>query len=167
MLRHAIEDFKGPVAVRYPRGSEGRYSDGGVEYVKQVSEGNDFTLITYGETINIALDVKDELEKTGITLDIIKLGCVFPIDFTLIEQSVRKTKRLLVLEECIERENLNDLLKSKNIAKYKLHTLTGINYDTITRYCKGTIQRIPIEHLVLFCHTLDCQISDIIEYKKK
>ena len=61
---------------------------------------------------------------------------------------------------------LEEVLKSKDIAKYKLHTLTGINYDTICKYCKGTIQRIPVEHLVLFCKTLDCKISDIIEYKK-
>lgn len=59
---------------------------------------------------------------------------------------------------------LDKELKKQNIAKYKLHTLTGINYDTIVKYCKGTIQRIPIEHLILFCDTLNCKISDIIEY---
>lgn len=62
---------------------------------------------------------------------------------------------------------LDQLLKEKGIAKYKLHTLTAINYDTIVKYCKGTIQRIPIEHLILFCNTLDCKISDIIEYEKE
>lgn len=62
---------------------------------------------------------------------------------------------------------LKDLLAEKGIAKYKLHTLTNINYDTIVKYCKGTIQRIPIEHLILFCNVLDCNIEDIIEYKKK
>ena len=61
---------------------------------------------------------------------------------------------------------LNKLLKEKGIAKYRLHTLTGVNYDTICKYCKGTIQRIPIEHLVLFCYTLECEISDIIEYER-
>jgi len=61
---------------------------------------------------------------------------------------------------------LDKLLKEKGIAKYKLHTLTGINYDTIVKYCKGTIQRIPIDHLILFCDALDCKISDIIEYEE-
>lgn len=61
---------------------------------------------------------------------------------------------------------LDKLLKERNIAKYKLHTLTGINYDTIVKYCKGTIQRIPIEHLVEFCNVLECEVSDIIEYRK-
>ncbi len=61
---------------------------------------------------------------------------------------------------------LDILLKEKRIAKYKLHTLTNVSYDTIVKYCRGTIQRIPIEHLVLFCNVLDCNIQDIIEYKK-
>lgn len=62
--------------------------------------------------------------------------------------------------------NLEKLLKNRGMAKYKLHTLTGINYDTIGKYCKGTIQRIPVEHLIAFCYVLDCNIEDIIEYKK-
>ena len=61
---------------------------------------------------------------------------------------------------------LDRLLKAKNVAKYKLHTETGIPYATITKYCKGEIQRIPVEHLVLFCDTLDCEVEDIIEYRK-
>lgn len=59
---------------------------------------------------------------------------------------------------------LDKVLEKNNMAKYKLHTLTGINYDTIVKYCKGTIQRIPIEHLILFCDILGCKVSDIIEY---
>ena len=62
---------------------------------------------------------------------------------------------------------LDKLLKEKGIAKYKLHTLTGINYETILKYCKGTIQRIPVEHLISFCYILECEISDIIEYEKE
>ena len=62
---------------------------------------------------------------------------------------------------------LKDLLAEKGIAKYKLHTLTNVNYDTIVKYCKGTIQRIPVEHLVLFCNVLDCNVEDIIEYAKQ
>ena len=58
-------------------------------------------------------------------------------------------------------------LAEKGIAKYKLHTLTNVNYDTIVKYCKGTIQRIPVEHLVLFCNVLDCNVEDIIEYAKQ
>lgn len=61
---------------------------------------------------------------------------------------------------------LDKLLEEKGVAKYRLHTLTGLNYDTIIKYCRGTIQRIPIEHLISICYALDCQVSDIIEYRK-
>lgn len=61
---------------------------------------------------------------------------------------------------------LENLLKVKGMAKYKLHTLTGIPYDTITKYCKGEIKRIHSEHLALFCDVLSCTVEDVIEYKK-
>lgn len=61
---------------------------------------------------------------------------------------------------------LDKVLKDKGVAKYKLHRETGIPYDTVTKYCKGKIQRISVEHLELICTYLDCKIEDIIEYKK-
>ena len=61
---------------------------------------------------------------------------------------------------------LDKVLKSNGVAKYKLHTLTGIPYDTVLKYCRGQIKRIPIEHLIMFCDILDCKIEDIIEYKR-
>ncbi len=42
---------------------------------------------------------------------------------------------------------LDKLLKERGIAKYRLHILTGINYDTIVKYCKGTIQRIHCQSI--------------------
>ena len=62
---------------------------------------------------------------------------------------------------------LDKVLKDKGVAKYKLHRLTDIPYDTVTKYCKGTILRISIEHLLLMCNTLKCKVEDIIEYVKK
>lgn len=62
---------------------------------------------------------------------------------------------------------LDKVLKEKDVAKYRLHRLTDIPYDTVTKYCKGTIQRIPIEHLILICSTLQCRVEDIIEYVEK
>ena len=110
MLRHAIDNIKGPIAVRYPRGEEGRYKDGGTDDVKLIREGRDFTLVTYGETINIALDAADMLEKENYSIEIIKPGRVYPLDFSDIKKSVKKTKRLLVLEECSARGSISELI---------------------------------------------------------
>ena len=60
--------------------------------------------------------------------------------------------------------HLLDLLKSRNITKYRLSVITNIRYDTICNYCKGTVSLINIEYLKIFCYILDCNISDIITY---
>jgi len=100
MLRYAVDEVDGPVAVRFPRGPEGAYSDGGSERTKLIREGSDFTLVTYGVIVNKAIEAADKLAKEGISVEIIKLGCVTPIEYDSITESASKTGRLMVLEEC-------------------------------------------------------------------
>jgi len=100
MLLYATFQVDGPVAVRFPRGTEGEYKEGGAELIKCVREGQDFTLVTYGISINTAIEAAEQLSDDGISVEIIKLGAVSPIDIKLIADSVAKTGKLLVLEEC-------------------------------------------------------------------
>ncbi len=105
MLRSAILTMDGPVAVRYPKSGEGRYKDGcggSILPSKLLRRGKDITLITYGININTVLDAADILQTAGIAAEIIKLNMICPIDYELIDVSVHKTGRLLVLEECVE-----------------------------------------------------------------
>ena len=60
--------------------------------------------------------------------------------------------------------HLLDVLKSRNITKYRLAMMTNIRYDTICNYCKGKVTLINIEYLKIFCYVLDCEISDIVTY---
>ncbi|MCF0121537.1 MAG: 1-deoxy-D-xylulose-5-phosphate synthase, partial [Oscillospiraceae bacterium] len=102
MLRMAVEYIKGPVAIRYPRGGEGRYTEGGLSRSKLLREGSDFTIVTYGTLINEALDAGDSLLHFGCECDIIKLDFISPIDYSAIARSVGKTGRLIVAEECVQ-----------------------------------------------------------------
>ena len=106
MLRYAINDVTGPVAVRFPRGGEGEYADGGVDHIKIEREGKDFTIVTYGVDVNTAISAAGTLEKDGISVGIVKLGCICPINTDIINAikgAVVKSGRLLVLEECSRR----------------------------------------------------------------
>ena len=78
MLHWAVEDYDGPVAVRYPRGTEGSYTacdwqglDGAL--VKCHRNGRDVALITYGSTLQTALDAAEELAKQGIEAAVLRL----------------------------------------------------------------------------------------------
>ena len=99
MLRHAVEDENGPVAIRYPRGGEGRYQAASLEQELAVREGGDLTIVCYGIMVNTALDAADRLAEQGVSAEIVKLGCVTPNTFGLCMRSLNKTGRLLVAED--------------------------------------------------------------------
>ncbi len=99
MLSRAIYTCTGPVAVRYPRGGDGRYrkaSDGNILRI-----GKDVTILTYGILINEVLDCADTLYKQGIQAEIIKLSVISPLDMKPILASVKKTGALFIVEDCV------------------------------------------------------------------
>lgn len=99
MLRRAIFEMDGPVAVRYPRGCDGALTEAAERPV--LYEGGDITLVSYGRLINNVLAAAKLLKKRGIRAEVIKLASVKPIDFESIEASVRKTGHLLIAEEAV------------------------------------------------------------------
>jgi 2-oxoisovalerate dehydrogenase E1 component len=62
-------------------------------------EGKDLTLVTWGSTVYMALELARQMEKDGVSLEIIDLRSVVPLDEELIYQSVRKTSRVMVVHE--------------------------------------------------------------------
>ena len=62
---------------------------------------------------------------------------------------------------------LGDILKEKNISINKLEKETNTDFEIIKRYINGEIVRPDIFVLARFCDYLDCDITDIIEYKRK
>ncbi len=102
MLEYAVMECDGPVAVRYPRGAEGNYRDGGNEPSKVLRRGKDITIVSYGVNINDCMKAAELLEKKSVSAEVIKLGCIKPIEYRDILSSVKKTGRLMVVEECAE-----------------------------------------------------------------
>lgn len=99
MLRHAVLEESGPVALRYPRGGEGRYRDASLEEESVLSVGESLTMLCYGTTVNPMLDAADLLEQRGVTIDLIKINRIQPCSFSRTLQSLKKTGRLLIAEE--------------------------------------------------------------------
>lgn len=71
--------------------------------VKQ--EGTDLTIVTIGKMLYVALDVAKELAKDGISVEVIDLITVAPWDQETIIQSVKKTGRLIVIDEANPHNN--------------------------------------------------------------
>ncbi len=69
----------------------------GVADVKRA--GTDVTLVSFGKIMKVALAAAAELEKEGISVEVIDLRTVRPIDYATVVESVKKTNRLVVVEE--------------------------------------------------------------------
>jgi pyruvate dehydrogenase E1 component beta subunit len=69
----------------------------GVADVKR--EGNDVTIVSFGKILKVALAAAAELEKEGVSAEVIDLRTVRPIDYAAIVESVKKTNRLVIVEE--------------------------------------------------------------------
>lgn len=102
MLRAAIYDINGSVAIRYPRGGEGKYTACNTAPETLLREGRDVTLVCYGIMTNEVLDAAERLAAEGISAEVIKLSMIKPSDFDLVMRSLRKTGKLLISEDVCE-----------------------------------------------------------------
>jgi 2-oxoisovalerate dehydrogenase E1 component beta subunit len=70
-----------------------------MESARIAAAGTDVTLVAYGPLVTTALDVALAASDEGISVEVIDLRSLSPIDFATVEASVRKTGRLVVTHE--------------------------------------------------------------------
>lgn len=105
LLKSAIRD-EDPVIFME---SEQMYGDKGVvpeeEYLipigkaNVVEQGNDVTIVSYGKMMKVVLAAAAQLREEGINAEVIDLRTIRPIDYATIIESVKKTNRLVCVEE--------------------------------------------------------------------
>ena len=102
MLRWAVLGHDGPVAVRYPRGSEGGYHpkpwrpDCALETCRS---GSDAAIITYGNLINQVMESAELLHEKGIHVTVSRLTSLNPIPADALEAMGSGIKKFIILEE--------------------------------------------------------------------
>ena len=71
--------------------------------IEITKEGKDVTLVTYGSTWRVVMEAAEELEKLGISAEVIDVQSLIPFDLSNeIAESVKKTNRLVVIDEDVE-----------------------------------------------------------------
>ena len=105
LLKAAIRDNDPVIFME----SEQMYGDKGMvpegEYVMPIGvadikrEGTDVTIVSFGKMMKIVYTAADELAKENINAEIIDLRTVRPIDYKTVIESVKKTNRLVIVEE--------------------------------------------------------------------
>ena len=105
LLKSAIRDDDPVIFMESEQmyGDKGEVPEGeytlpiGVAAVKRI--GKDVTLVSFGKILKEAIIAAEELTKEGIDVEVIDLRTIRPIDYASIFESVKKTNRLVILEE--------------------------------------------------------------------
>lgn len=105
LLKSAIRDNDPVIFMESEQmyGDKGEVPEGeytlplGIADIKR--SGKDVTLVTYGKMLKEAFKASEELIKEGIDTEIIDLRTIRPMDYEAIFESVKKTNRLVILEE--------------------------------------------------------------------
>jgi pyruvate dehydrogenase E1 component beta subunit len=105
LLKSAIRDNDPVIFMESERmyGDTGEIPEGeyllpiGVADVKR--QGTDVTIVSFGKIMKTALAAAEELEKQGVSAEVIDLRTIRPLDIGTIVESVKKTNRLIIVEE--------------------------------------------------------------------
>lgn len=105
LLKSAIRDNDPVIFMESEQmyGDKGEVPEG--EYLipigsaKVVREGSNVTIVSYGKIMKVALEAADELAKDNISAEVIDLRTIRPIDYKTVIESVKKTNRIVILEE--------------------------------------------------------------------
>ncbi|HRD53885.1 MAG TPA: transketolase C-terminal domain-containing protein, partial [Flavobacteriales bacterium] len=105
LLKAAIRDDDPVLFMESERmyGDKGEVPDG--EYLLPIGkahiarEGRDVTIVSFGKMMKVALGAAEELKREGIDAEVIDLRTIRPWDQATVLASVRKTNRLVVVDE--------------------------------------------------------------------
>lgn len=108
LLKTAIRDNNTVMFLEQKRlyNAKGMVPDGdytipfGVADTKR--EGRDVSIITYGRTVQMSLQAAEKLEKEGISVEVIDLRTLVPLDKEAIIATARKTRRVVIVHEAVK-----------------------------------------------------------------
>ncbi len=165
MLRWAVQDYDGPVAIRYPRGTEGKFRESswiGMDEprVQCIRSGRDVALVGYGTLINNVLEAAEQLSQQGIEATVLRLLSVSHLDMDSILKHLPEKAPVLVAEETCTgsgvREALAWELRNRGLriegidlgadfvshgSQQKLYEQCGLDADSIAAYTKEMLSQ--------------------------
>lgn len=141
MMEYAINEFDGPIAIRYPRGGEGdkKYAfdhdlslnDLRHKQAEVLSEGQDLSIIAIGNMVDRALEVSDKLKADGISASVINARFLKPFDIKTAKAIVAKHKLIATIEDGTLNGGLYDVvMRMVNEEDLDAH-VCGFGFDDV------------------------------------
>ena len=114
MLSWAVKEKPGPVAIRYPRGSDRGYSSGDWQGEENTvichREGKDVTILTYGTLLENAMEAAELLYTRGVEATVLRLMSIGELPVRQIASQMAAGRPLYVMEEVSGGCGIRDML---------------------------------------------------------
>lgn len=99
----AMIKYKGPVYLRLGRAGEPNVHNGPIKFEIGkgilINEGTDVTVIAIGGMVYNSLKASEDLERQGISVRLISMSCLKPLDVEIILSAAKETKAIVTVEE--------------------------------------------------------------------
>lgn len=139
MLRYAVREHQGPIAIRYPKGGEPDLPPLGAFSPKQavlVRDGSDALIVAEGVMTARALDAAEKLSREGISCGVLYLRSIKPWDRESVLAAAKKVRAVLCVENGVMTGGIGE-----QIAAY----LAQAGVSTPTRVCGFPDEFLPHE----------------------
>ena len=165
MLRWAVSEYDGPVAIRYPRGSEGSYTASdwkGLETgIIPHRQGKDVTFVTYGVILDNVLEAAKLLSRQGIEATVLRLVNLTDLHEEQILELAPKDRPVIVVEEAATGSGIHEALayglmqlcpgcrvSGRDLGKdfithgnvKKLYEICGLDATSLAAYAKEVVE---------------------------
>lgn len=123
-----------------------------------VQEGTDVTIVSFGKIMKVAKEAAQQLQQEGISVELIDLRTIRPIDYKTVIESIKKTNRMVIVEEAWPLGNISTDLTymiQRNAFDYLDAPIRRVN-------CKDT----PLPYAKVFVDNWLPSIKDIISAVK-
>jgi len=115
MLRFAVEDYQGPIALRYPRGVA---YEGFSQYhapivlgrAEMMEEEEQIALFALGSMVTTAEHLREKLKKKGYRVSLVNARFAKPVDFSMIDRLLEKHQLLVTMEENVLRGGMGEVV---------------------------------------------------------
>lgn len=88
---------------------------------KIVREGEQVTVVSYGRTLPLCAQAADQLREEGISAEVIDMRTLWPYDWAMISESVKKTRRVIYVNEDTEVTNFGEHLVRRTVEELFYH----------------------------------------------
>lgn len=116
MLKYAVEEHDGPIAIRYPRGSAMNLgeTDNDVMEPQVLKSGEDVTILAAGKMVTVALETAELLEQAGVNATVVNTKRIYPLPKESLGNIIRdhKSNYVVTIEDNVIESGLGSAVSS-------------------------------------------------------